>query len=264
LSPWVAQAGKWTVSGGVLNGGLNKQQTYGSVYLTNSWTNYSVQAQLQFPAGAYGGGVGGFVNPTTGARYAAWVYPEGSPGGSSVLKLLKYQTWTTWSYKGSNSAPMQQVNLGSVGTSWHTLKLAFTGNQITVSYDTNQLISVADSEATPYTRGGISVDIWKSSAKYTLLADNVVVNSLATGSGVLPNISNVPPVIESILLAQGSLVITWSAVSSNTYRLQYTDGLGTGTWNNTLQEVLATGSTMTTTNAIGNAPQRFYRVLLLQ
>lgn len=258
------------MTGGVLKGGKNTAQTYGYAYLTNNWTNYSVQAQFQFPSGAYGGGVGGFLNPTTGAHYAAWIYPESSPGGARLLKLVKFQTWTTWGYNGSSSTPMQQVSLASVGTTWHTLKLGLSGTQITVSYDTNQVMSVPDTEATPYTSGGVSVDMWTSSTKYVMSVDNVMVTSLATGASVARAIASSPqlvmpaPVIESIVLAEDSLVISWSAVGGNSYRLQFTDGLGNATWTDVLPEMMATGPTATITNAIGSAPQRFYRVLLVQ
>jgi hypothetical protein len=94
LPPWAAQSGAWTVTGGTLRGGPNPTQSYGYAYLGTNWTDYSVEARLQFPAGAFGGGLGGRLNSASGAHYAAWIYPEGSPGGSKLLKLIKFQTWT--------------------------------------------------------------------------------------------------------------------------------------------------------------------------
>ena len=171
LTPWVAQAGTWTVTGGVLLGGPNTASSYGDVYYANSWSDYSVQAQFQFPAGAYGGGLGGRLDPTTGAHYAAWIYPEGSSGGSSVLKLVNFQNWTNFNV-------LQTVNLAGVGTSWHTLTLSFSGSQITVSYDANQVISVTD---TSYSSGGISLDMWTDSTPYVMAVDNVLVATAAGG-----------------------------------------------------------------------------------
>ena len=118
--------------------------------LTNIWTNYSVQAQVQFPVGAYGGGVGGRLDPLTGARYAAWIYPEGSPGGSNLLKLLKFQTWSSFGYNGTNLVSLQEASLGAVGTNWHTLKLAMLGQQLAVYYDGSRALSATDTEAVPY------------------------------------------------------------------------------------------------------------------
>jgi uncharacterized repeat protein (TIGR01451 family) len=174
LAPWVAQSGAWTVTGGVLQGGPDTLQTYGFAY-TQSWTNYSVQARIQFSAGAYGGAVGGRLTSLTGAHYGAWIYPEGSEGGSSVMKLVKFKNWTTWGYNNSLFAPMQQVSLPGVGTGWHTVKLAFYGNQIAVSYDGQQMMSVTDVEAQPYLSGGISADMWTATTPYTMSLDDVIV-----------------------------------------------------------------------------------------
>src|SRR5947209_6202376 len=77
VAPWVVQVGSWTVTGGAMQGGVNPQQTYAFSYITNTLTDYSVQAQIRFSTtSAWGGGIGGRLNPTTGAHYAAWVYPE--------------------------------------------------------------------------------------------------------------------------------------------------------------------------------------------
>jgi hypothetical protein len=178
LMPWIAHSGNWAITGGVMKGGLNPLNTYASVYLTNSWTNYTVQARVQFPVGAFGGGVGGRLNPLTGAHYAAWVYPENSPGGSSVLKLIKFQTWTSFGYNGVSGAPIQQVSLPSVGTNWHTVNMALNANQITVSYDGVQLISTSDTEAQPYLTGCIDFDMWTDVVAYNLMADDVLVQPI--------------------------------------------------------------------------------------
>jgi hypothetical protein len=178
VSPWLVQSGNWTVSGGVLKGGTNTQQTYGFVYLTNSWTNYSVQARIQFSANALGGGVGGRGTPGPGKHYAAWVYPENSAAGSNMLKLIKFQSWTTFGYNGVGSVPMQTVNLPGVGTNWHTVKLAFRGNRIAVYFDGTQMMSVTDTEPVPYSSGSISVDRSTYTTPDTMQVDDVIASPL--------------------------------------------------------------------------------------
>jgi hypothetical protein len=174
LPPWVAESGTWTVTGGMLNGSAGSG--YGAVYVTNSWGNYTVQGNLRFSTmDAYGGGLSGRLNPATGARYAAWVYPEGSPAYGPLLKLVKFQSWTGWSYLGSSYMPIQQATLPSVGTNWHTLQLGFQSNQITVSYDGDQLLNVVDAEASPYLNGAIGVDLFASSTPYAISIENVMV-----------------------------------------------------------------------------------------
>jgi len=75
LAPWISQSGTWRISGGLLTGSA-KGQGYGFLYVTNTWTNYSVEAQLQFSSGAYAGGLGGYLNSGNGTRYAAWIFPK--------------------------------------------------------------------------------------------------------------------------------------------------------------------------------------------
>src|SRR5439155_43591 len=56
--PWVVQSGNWSVTGGALKGGTNTLMSYAFAYITNSWTNYSVQARLRFLTNGFGGGLG--------------------------------------------------------------------------------------------------------------------------------------------------------------------------------------------------------------
>src|SRR5258708_7549972 len=85
-------------------------------------------------------------------------FAESSPGGSRVMRLVKFQNWNSFGYNATNSAAMQQITLPSVGTNWHDVKLAFFGNVITVFWDGTQVMSVIDTEVQPYLSGGVSVD----------------------------------------------------------------------------------------------------------
>jgi len=173
LAPWIVQAGNWTVSGGELQGGPSPLSSYGNVYLNNNWVDYAVTAQIRFPVGGFGGGLGGRLNPITGQQYVAWIYPEGSPGGDRVLALLKFSGWTSW-------LPMQQVSLPAVGTSSHAVRLVFDAGQIAVDFDGARLISVSDS--TPYPSGGLSADMWTDASAYVMALDSVTVSPLVTSN----------------------------------------------------------------------------------
>src|SRR5262249_37435684 len=98
LSPWNNQTGNWSWTGGALKGGTNTPFFgYGFAYLNNTWTNYSVEGRLRFSAlNSFGGGLGGRLNPANGAHYAAWIYPDNSPGGSRILRLVKFQNWNAF------------------------------------------------------------------------------------------------------------------------------------------------------------------------
>ena len=180
LSPWIAYSNNWAVTNGALQGGTNPLQTYAFAYITNVWTNYSVQGTVQFStASAFGGGVGGCLDPATGAHYAAWVYPEGSPDGPARMNIVKFSDWATWGYNNVAFEPVATAtNLpGGVGTNLHTVKLAFSGNQIAAYYDGTRVISVADNQG-PYLSGGITADMWTDLVPYVFSVDNVVVSTL--------------------------------------------------------------------------------------
>src|SRR5438046_6083725 len=89
IAPWIAKSGNWSVVGGTsgqMQAGTNATFSYANATITNNWTNYTVQAKFRFQANAFGGGLGGRLNTNNGAHYAAWVYPENSPGGSNYLR----------------------------------------------------------------------------------------------------------------------------------------------------------------------------------
>ena len=175
LAPWSTVLGTWTVPSGVLIG-TSSLQNYAATSYSAAWTDYVLQGRIQFPTGAFGGGLGGRLNAATGERYGAWIYPEGSSGGSSVLKLVKFRSWNTWS-----GTPMKQVSLPSVGTGWHTLQLTFQGPRILVAYDGTQMMDVTDSgfDSRPaYLSGGITADLWIYLTTYQMNVDDITVSTL--------------------------------------------------------------------------------------
>jgi len=74
----------------------------------------------------------------------------------------------------------------------------------------------------------------------------------------------IAPVIQSIVGAgTPNVVITWSAVSNQVYRVQYKTSLSSTSWFNLAPDVTATNSTASFTDHPGAAAQRYYRVVLL-
>jgi len=72
------------------------------------------------------------------------------------------------------------------------------------------------------------------------------------------------PVIQSISIVSDVATVTWSAVSNQTYRLQYQAGIPlSSNWTDILPDILASGSTATATNNCGGVDQRFYRVMVV-
>ena len=181
LTPWNIDAGNWSVTGGVLKAGANPTQSYGYAYVANSWTNYSVEARLRFSStSAYGGGLGGRLNPACGAHYAAYVCPEGSPAGSKTLQIYKFQDWESIEFTNSSDQAIAIVNLANVGTNWHYLKLAFQANQISVFYDSNLVATVTDVESGFLGSGGITAELFTGATTYNMFVDDVVVSPLSS------------------------------------------------------------------------------------
>jgi len=75
---------------------------------------------------------------------------------------------------------MQQVNLPSVGTAWHTLTLKFQGTRILVSYDGAQVIDTTDTgfdSRTAYPSGGITAEMWTDTTSYMMNVDDITVTT---------------------------------------------------------------------------------------
>jgi hypothetical protein len=243
LSPWVVRAGNWAATNGVLRGGPNSTYTYGYAYLTNNWTDCAVQARIQMSAGAFGGGLAGRLNTATGARYTAWIYPEGSSGGALTWKLLKFQSWDSFTL-------MQQGSLSSVGTNWHTSKLVFQGNRIDLYYDSALLTSVVDTQ--PYLSGGLSIDLWTDAAGYVLSADDVQVTALAPDVSVRGvGIATVP--------ANQTVAVTFQGAAGGLYLVQAMTNLASPVWQTVATNLAGGDGRWTFTDPLANLPCRYYR-----
>jgi hypothetical protein len=81
------------------------------------------------------------------------------------------------------------------------------------------------------------------------------------------NVSVVPmapaPVLAPVTLANGKVILIWSAVAGATYQLQYASALSPAQWNNLGAPVTASTTHVTTLDS-GSDAQRFYRVALMQ
>ena len=127
---------------------------YSDAYIPGVWGDFSVQTRFQLPSGAWACGVSGRLNPLTGERYVANVYPETSPyKPTPSIRLIKFHSWGTWS---DTFTAMAQASLASVGTMYHTLKMVCYGNTIDVYYDGTRVIHAIDDmvDGLPFYRSG--------------------------------------------------------------------------------------------------------------
>jgi uncharacterized repeat protein (TIGR03803 family) len=73
-----------------------------------------------------------------------------------------------------------------------------------------------------------------------------------------------PPVIKGLILTNGKVTITWSAVAGQSYRAQYSDDLTQTNWAFLTKPSVANSGVMTATDSDGvtSSARRFYRVIL--
>jgi len=70
------------------------------------------------------------------------------------------------------------------------------------------------------------------------------------------------PEFQAVTLTNGTLSLTWSTEAGATYQLQYNSELNSTNWINLNSPITATGASLTTTDSVTNAPQRFYRLAI--
>ena len=83
------------------------------------------------------------------------------------------------------------------------------------------------------------------------------------GAGAIFRLTIVPE-FQAMTLTNGRLNLTWSTEAGGIYQLQYSASLNTPNWTNLGSPVTATNGTLTFTDSVTKAPQRFYRVSIAQ
>ena len=157
-------------------------------------------------------------------------------------------------YDGTTTATLSSNNVVLVGVinedSVNLVTNGYVANFVTANVGTD----------IPVTISGLTLS-GASAGNYTLTQPTGLAADI---TGKILTIMSVPqPVITSIGLSNGVVTIIWSSVSNGMYRAQYSSDLGSGGWTDLSPDVTATGSTTTQTNVVGNAPQRFYRIEVL-
>ena len=86
----------------------------------------------------------------------------------------------------------------------------------------------------------------------------------STVATVSITVSNLPFVITSVVVNSGVAKVTWNSVPGLSYRVQYKDNLAAASWTDVNPVVTATNISASVTNVVGSAPQRFYRVQIVE
>jgi hypothetical protein len=96
------------------------------------------------------------------------------------------------------------------------------------------------------------------------LAVNAKSLSVTNSFQITVNVASNDFRILSIMITNGVAQVVWTSIPGDFYRLQYKDSLNSANWNNVTPDIMATNQTASTTNALGNSTQRYYRVMLVQ
>lgn len=208
----------WSVSPGVLqyNGGGHAQLYAGNA----AWTDYNYQVTFQLSSLLdYPGGIRGRINPSTGAGYAVWFYPN-----EKIIRLFRNVGWNIDA--GVTLLGQASVNFDAAV---HMVNLIFAGTQIQVLYDGNQLISVADATSAS---GLVAIDVSNRPIKFTNLqvtSSTAVVASLNSSTSAMTftgNFQGPNPVSQTLNLTASAGSLAWTA-STNASWLTVTPTSGT-------------------------------------
>ena len=88
--------------------------------------------------------------------------------------------------------------------------------------------------------------------------------SLSATNSFMIVVSDPPqPTILSVKVTNSVAAVTWSTLAGEKYRLQFRNSNSDHGWDDVMPDVMASGSTATQTNGVGNTTQRFYRVFVV-
>jgi hypothetical protein len=140
-------ASGWSASNGVVSyNGRGATQLYAG---NASMSNYTVQAGFLLSSLTdYPGGIRGYINPSTGASYAAWIYP--------AERVVKVWRTSVWSISSNPVLLGTSARLTMDATNWHTLALSMMGGKIVASYDGKSVVTATDSQLSG---GMIALDV---------------------------------------------------------------------------------------------------------
>jgi len=168
--------------------GISQMNFVGTPQVPNvrEWTNYEFELDIKhMEFGNHPGGIRVRVDLDTGGHYALWLYPA-----NSNMKLYKNPGWdinTGLSELGSGAYEPDTEK-------YHKLKIKCEGDNITVYYDDDEIISANDNE---HKAGTIALCVQNKIVYF----DNIKV----TGAQI-PNVEMSP------VEPAGKLTATWGAI----------------------------------------------------
>ena len=210
--------------------GLLNSETIGTVTLTVSGSPAGTAATA--PAGAYtitpSGATGGTFNPT---NYAI-AYATG------ILTVNKAALSVTADSKTKTFGAADPAFTASYASFVNSETAAVLGGTLGFTRAPGETVG-----AYPITPSG------QTSGNY----------AITFSAGTLTITAPAPLMLPLTRIGTTNVVISWTAVSNGTYRVQYNPALNTTNWTDLTGDVTATGSTATKTDTM-TTTNRFYRV----
>ncbi len=216
-------------------------------------------------------------------------YANGLPLGTNTSGTTPF-AWST--FASTNGSYLLQARAfdaaGNVGTSASVTVMVSNSPPGITSQPSSKTIWVGDSATFSVTAastaplsyhwrfnnvpiaGATSSSFTKASAQttdagnYSVTASNVLGSVTSLNAILIVNVLPTPQLLPLTLAGAGAVTISWSAVSGRTYRVQFASTLNQVNWSNLVPDVTATGPTASMNDNSNGAPQRFYRVQLLQ
>jgi uncharacterized repeat protein (TIGR03803 family) len=255
------QASDGSLYGTTYQGGTNG---YGTIFKLT--TNGTFTSLYSFTGTNDGGNpYAGLVQGPDGNFYGTTFF-GGTNGYGTVFKFATNGTFTSlYSFTGTNDGANPYAGLvqGSDGNFYGTTFYGGTNGYGTVfEFATNgtftSLYSFTGTNdgANPY--AGLVQNVDGSFYGTTTYGGTNGYGTVFRLSVIVP-----PPRFQSVTRAGTTLTLTWTATVGQGYQMLYKTNLNENTWNNLNNSLTATNPIMTTFDAIGPDPQRFYRILLL-
>lgn len=204
------------VNGAIQNNGGGHTQIYAG---DGNWTNYDLKTDIKLASlSDYPGGIRARVNPTSGASYALWLYPN-----EGIVRLYRTVAWNI----DSGFTQLGQAAFTNDTTNFHTYELNCSGTTIQVLIDGNLKLQVTDGTLTS---GMVALDV----SNRVINFQNILVTSSTPSSDSIsstPNslsfatVNGANPAAQSLQFTSSGGALAWTA-SSNASWLTFSANSG--------------------------------------